>query len=386
MGERADRRKPKDLIAEAGLSDAFGDETSATVDCISCGAKAPDGVEIRLEDDRAFCRTCGLETGARNYLGLAIGANKRLSPANETSRALREEHGADSPAALQAQVLPAGTSRASASDVAGHGEPSPLSQQSDASPDMAGPRPRRPSIGETVIIASLALACAVAGLMAAGLSAWANHQAFGAMVDDPFQSQVWAWTGVIASVCSFGGFTFVYWHFANGRAREGIRAILFAVAGALTSIVGTEMFMGNLDAARAANASALAAQRPVLEAQIADWRAQLDSIPGDIRTVEGLTAYIEEVERVGRTHQKPYRDAKVELGQAQRRAALEGNIADARADLLALGTSEAAPQARRDIPSVFFAVMLEVFSSQGTSIGLVALLILFGGQRTRRAG
>ncbi|MEZ5946649.1 MAG: hypothetical protein R3C04_07345 [Hyphomonas sp.] len=36
------------------------------------------------------------------------------------------------------------------------------------------------------------------------------------------------WTGVIAAVISFGGFTFFYWHTANKRMKEGWRALLFS--------------------------------------------------------------------------------------------------------------------------------------------------------------
>ncbi|MCA8905918.1 MAG: hypothetical protein KDA43_14085, partial [Hyphomonas sp.] len=98
------------------------------------------------------------------------------------------------------------------------------------------------------------------------------------------------------------------------------------------------------------------------------------------RSVEGLEAYIAEVERVGRTEQKPYRDAQNELGLAKRRDELQSKIDAANAALLGDGSGNilTEAQARTNLPSWFFAIMLELFSSQGTSIGLVALLILFG--------
>ena len=118
----------------------------------------------------------------------------------------------------------------------------------------------------------------------------------------------------------------------------------------------------------------------MLATQIADWRRQLEGIPPETRSVDGLEAYIEEVERVGRTHQKPYRDAQNELGLARRRDDLLARIETANAELLGTGSGDilVEAQTRTSIPGWFFALMLELFSSQGTSIGLVALLILYG--------
>ena len=384
MGKRADRKTLAELIARAGYQDAFLGEESASVPCVASGAMPPDGVELRIAEGLAFCRSCDLRTSAVEYLWRSVDAKKPFAPARETALAVGEPGAValgelppvPDGAAAGEQFLPGDTRQPEAIAAAqGYG-----SQQVTA----RGPRTRG-SAGETAIIALLAIACLFAGLMAAGLSGWANFQAFGAMVDDPIQSQVWAWTGVIASVCSFGGFTFVYWHFANGRPKEGLRAIVFALAGAATSVVGTEMFMANTDLARQAEADAAMARRPLIEAQIEAWRTQLDGIPADIRTIDGLEAYIAEVERVERTHQKPYRDAKIELGQARRRAELEAQIADATAELMGTGEDPLAspPAPRRPVPSWFFAVMLEVFSSQGTSVGLVALLILLGRNRDR---
>ncbi len=386
MGEAAGQRTVQQLIEAAGLTEAFGDETSAFVRCLDCAADPADGVNIRLEENTAVCTSCALSMPADAYLRAVAEARKPRPPARQTELDLRDGAGENvvalRPADPQGNLPGEGTTmQAAGLDRAGAGTVSDAALQPPPQPAQVAAAPSRTPLGEVLIIGCLALASVVAGLMAAGLSAWANHQAFGAMVEDPLQSQVWAWTGVIASICSFGGFTFVYWHFSAGRRKEGLRAIAFALAGAVTSIVGTEMFMANLDMARLADAEAAAARRPVLEAQVADWRAQLEGIPAGTRTVEGLRAYIAEVERVGRADQKPYRDAKVELGLAERRAALEDAIEAARTELLTLGEETLQPASRRRIPSLFFAVMLEVFASQGTSVGLVALLILLGNSR-----
>jgi len=245
------------------------------------------------------------------------------------------------------------------------------------------PKEKKPFNGEKFIISLLALVFLTAGLAAASLSGFANYQAFSSSVGDPLQSRIWGWTGVIAAVISFGGFTFFYWHTANHRMKEGWRALIFALAGMGTSIIGTERYIAANNTAAAAEIVRADANRSVLESQITDWRRQLEGIPPETRSLEGLQTYLAEVERVGRTEQKPYRDAQNELGLAKRRDDLQAKIEAANAELLGQGSGNilTETQARTNLPSWFFALMLEAFSSQGTSIGLVALLILYGRRK-----
>lgn len=231
-------------------------------------------------------------------------------------------------------------------------------------------------LGERIIISFLALIFLGAGLAAAALSGFANYQAFSAGVGDPMQGQIWGWSGVIASVCSFGGFTFFWWHMSGKRFGEAFRALVFALAGAGTSIAGTSLFMMNNASGQTADWQRAQQVQDVQQEQIADWTRQLRGIPVDTRSVAGLEAYIAGVEAAGRTHQKPYRDAQNELGLAKRRADLETKIAETRASLLS-GADEQVTQPKQTLPAWFFALMLEVFSSQGTSIAFVSLLLLF---------
>ncbi len=242
---------------------------------------------------------------------------------------------------------------------------------------------RRKGHGEKAIIALLALVFVMAGLLAAGLSGFANYQAFASTVIDPFQSMVWGTAGIIAAIISFGGFTFVYWHAANKRMWESMRSLAFALIGAGASILGTEIYIRSNNLTAAAEVTSAATNRDVLDAQLADWRRQLDGIAPETRSVEGLESYIAEVERVGRTGQKPYRDAQNELGIAKRRDDLLAKIEAANAELLGQGSGNILLKAeqRAALPSWLFAVLLELFSSQATSIGLVALLILTGRQK-----
>lgn len=247
---------------------------------------------------------------------------------------------------------------------------------------------RRRGRSESFIIGTIAVVFLLAGLAAAGLSAFANYQAFSSTVSDPVQGRIWGWAGVIASVISFGGFTFVYWHGANRRMKEALRALVFAIIGAGASILGTEIYIrGNAEAAAAAVQTA-STNRAVLESQITDWRRQLEGIPPETRSVEGLEAYLSEVERLGRTDHRPYRDAQNELGLARRRDELITRIENANAELLGQGSGNILLQAeeRAALPSWLFAALLELFSSQATSISLVALLLLAGARREPQPG
>lgn len=237
---------------------------------------------------------------------------------------------------------------------------------------------RRRGAGEKAIIVLLALVFVTAGLMAAGLSGFANYNAFASTVADPAQARIWGAAGIIAAIVSFAGFTFVYWHAANRRRWESLRSLAFAFVGAGASILGTEIYISSNNLAAAAEVTSAASNREVLETQLADWRRQLEGIPPETRSVDGLEAYIAEVERVGRTEQKPYRDAQNELGLAKRRDDLIAKIEAANAELLGQGSGNILLQAeqRASLPSWLFAVLLELFSSQATSIGLVALLLI----------
>ena len=232
--------------------------------------------------------------------------------------------------------------------------------------------------GERIIISLLALIFLGAGLAAAALSGFANYQAFSAGVIDPVQARVWGWSGVIASVCSFGGFTFFWWHMSGHRLGEAMRSLVFALAGAGTSIAGTSLFMMNNVQAQQASYSQVQNVQALQEADIADWTRQLQGIPPETRSIEGLEAYLAGVEAAGRTHQKPYRDAQNELGLARRRADLETKIAGALADLRQAAEASRLTLPAQNLPAWFFALMLELFSSQGTSIAFVSLLLLYG--------
>ncbi len=382
------------LLVQHGLADLFGQNETAHVDCPKC--KSPRGLKLSLVSGQARCSRCGVEAPILTYLSemedaeVCVDADDIVDA--EIIQFKPQRSGSDP--ALPA-IRSTETSIAGLDDVCMDedmeawkaelmDEPAATPANNETSAPANTP-PRR-SIFESLIIIFLSLVFLTAGLSAAGLSAFANFQAFSESVANPAQGQIWGWAGVIASVCSFGGFTFFWWHVSGGRRKEGLRALAFALAGAATSTLGTAMFMANNDDARTGAIQAAATARPIVEQQIEDYRRQLEGIPAGVRSVGGLESYLRGVEEAGRTHQKPYRDAQNELGLARRRAELEAKIEAARLSLLGEGGPAIlnAEAPARGLPAWFFAVMLEVFSSQGTSIALVALLVLASSRGRER--
>lgn len=382
------------LLVAHGFEEVFGEADTARVECPRCNA--PAGLKLSLANGQARCSSCGVAAPIRTYLSELEDAGAHQEPEIYTEAEiipLRRKDGGSLPAVRPAGPEPADeeeveTWRAELLDEPAGEAPRLAAAEDRRAPPAGkapGPEVRRRGVFEALIIILLSLVFLGAGLAAAGLSAFANFQAFSASVAEPVQAGIWGWAGVIASVCSFGGFTFFWWHVSGGRKKEGARALAFALAGAATSVLGTAMFMETNRDVRAQAANAAEAARPVIEAQIEDYRRQLEGIPADTRSVEGLEAYLRGVEAAGRTHQKPYRDAQNELGLARRRAGLEAKIDAARLSLLGEGgpaVLNTEPPAR-GLPAWFFAVMLEVFSSQATSIALVALLVLAAGRGGR---
>lgn len=366
-------------LRSAGLQDAFDDRGIAHEDCPGCGARR--GLKLSLGRGRVQCGACGsegpllaylrekAEAGEWNHEPFAeaeiISIDPRPQPAND--------HVPPDPVTTQLPVAVAEPVQVELVEEMAPADP--------VRPGRGGLAPAsRRHWGERVIISLLALIFLAAGLAAAALSGFANYQAFSAGVLDLTQARVWGWSGVIASVCSFGGFTFFWWHMSGRRLGEAMRALVFALAGAGTSIAGTSLFMLNNAQAQDAQLAQAQQVQSLRQAEIADWTRQLQGIPPETRSIEGLEAYIAGVEAVGRTHQKPYRDAQNELGLARRRARLEDQIAGARADLRQAAEASGLTLPAQSLPAWFFALMLELFSSQGTSIAFVSLLLLFGAR------
>lgn len=358
------------------LDDASQDSSEQKSRCPldeTCAASDEYSLTLYLERGTYHCKNCGAQ-GSFEELVEALG-----SLPQQRFRGVRAH---DEPEPQPAPKDEFAIEKRVQRNTAVATQPRVLTLKTEHRVPPAPPRPHR-NMGERIIITLLALVFLGAGLSAAALSGFANYQAFSSSVADPLQAGIWGWTGVIAAVISFGGFTFFYWHTANKRMKEGVRALLFALAGAGTSILGTQMYIAANNQASEAEITTAGSNRALLEQQLGDWRVQLAGIPPETRSVEGLEAYISEVERVGRTEQKPYRDAQNELGLARRRDDLQAKIEAANAELLGKGDGDILieAQARAAIPSWFFAGMLELFSSQGTSIGLVALLILYAKRR-----
>ena len=370
-------------LRSAGLEDAFDDRGVAHEDCPGCGASR--GLKLSLARGRVHCTACGSEGPLLAYLREKSEAcewshepyaDAEVIPITLGPRPANDDEIVEP----QSETLPVSVSHLPRVDIVGEVvRERPIEADARIVRTQNGHAQSR-GWGERIIISLLALIFLGAGLAAAGLSGFANYQAFSAGVLDSTQARVWGWSGVIASVCSFGGFTFFWWHMSGRRFGEAMRSLVFALAGAGTSIAGTSLFMMNN--AQAQDALRIQTQQiqSLRAAEIADWTRQLQGIPPETRTIEGLEAYLAGVEAVGRTHQKPYRDAQNELGLAQRRAMLEDKIAGARAELRQAVEESGLTLPAQNLPAWFFALMLELFSSQGTSIAFVSLLLLFGAR------
>ncbi len=347
-----------EALEAAGLTEAFDLRGNAHEDCPSCSAHR--GMKLSLSRGQVQCSGCGVSGPLLAYLSERNEARDwGHEPDREAEIIVLEPH------------LPEATPL--------HRSDAPFRTIPQTAVEAPATNKHDGKLGERIIISLLAIVFLFAGLAAAVLSGYANYQAFSAGVGDPMQGQIWGWSGVIASVCSFGGFTFFWWHLSGKRLGEAFRALVFALAGAGTSIAGTSLYMMNNSTGQMAEFRQAQQVQGVREAQIADWTRQLTGIPAETRSVAGLEAYIAGVEAAGRTHQKPYRDAQNELGLAKRRADLEVKIAEARSALLAAPAAmNGAP--KQSLPAWFFALMLEVFSSQGTSIAFVSLLLLYGAK------
>jgi hypothetical protein len=359
-------------LRSAGLTQAFNERGVAYEDCPGCGAHR--GLKLSLGRGRVECSACGSEGPLLVYLReKSDAAEWNTEPYADADIIPIEDHLPKKSEPIEStEVLPERPNVIHAEFVEEVLSP-------PEAPAIERPKTDR-RLGERLIISLLAGVFLLAGLAAASLSGFANFQAFSLGVSDPTQAQVWGWSGVIASVCSFGGFTFFWWHLSGKRVGEALRALVFAFAGAGTSIAGTTLYMLNNADGQTLIWQSSEQIRSLTEAEIADWTRQLDGIPPETRSIEGLEAYLAGVEAAGRTHQKPYRDAQNELGLAKRRADLEAKIAAARTELRAATVAAADQRPAQSLPAWVFALMLEVFSSQATSIAFVSLLLLYGKQ------
>ena len=363
-----------EALRRAGLDEAFDDRGLAYEDCPGCGAQK--GLKLSLARGQVQCAACGTQGPLLAYLREKAEAGEwNHQPFSEAEIIPIEPR----LPVRQSDAVPA-----SPGPAAGPAEQTALvaelvEELNTSAEEMPARAPKRRTglTGERIIMTLLALIFLGAGLAAAALSGFANFQAFSLGVSDVSQARIWGWSGVIASGWSFGGFTFFWWHMSGHRRGEALRALVFALAGAGTSIAGTTLYMVNNEQGQAVKWQSAEDLRALTEAEIADWTRQLDGIPAETRSIEGLKAYLAGVEAAGRTHQKPYRDAQNELGLAERRARLEQNIATARADLREAVTVRSGARPAQSLPAWLFALMLEIFSSQATSIAFVSLLLLY---------
>lgn len=214
------------------------------------------------------------------------------------------------------------------------------------------------------------------GVIAAICGGYANFMAFSGMADDPVTSFLWGFAGIAASLISFSAFTLVWWnHNHQKKLWDSRRALVVGLIAAGAGIMGSWMFMSSLKDDQVAEAQHILIERNRLQDQIDRWENDLKSIPPGIGTPDSIRRYMREVERVGRTHQRPYRQAIQDLGHAERREALEAQIAAADERLSSDPALKYDPP-NRMINPWFLAILIELFASQGTAVGTAVFLTM----------
>jgi len=284
----SDERRQRALVALNGVgvdTEASQDERIIKTTCPFDDDCIDESIRIDLQSLNFACEDCHEE----GHVDQLISAKKRQSNNPASLEAIDAEF-TEVTQASRAVVLP---------------EPKvhTLTAQQAYTPPPPPPPPPPKRTMDRATTTLLALVFLIAGLGAAGRSGFANFTAFSSSVAHPLQSKIWGWTGVIASVISFGGFTFFYWHTANRRFKEGVRALPFAPAGAITSIIGTQLYIANNNAAASSAATQATSNRAVLESQLTDWRAQLEGTPDNTRPAEELQSELPLIERAKRSHQ-----------------------------------------------------------------------------------
>ena len=175
-------------LRNAGLEEAFDDRGIAHEDCPGCGAAG--GLKLSLARGRVQCSACGTEGPLLAYL-------REKSEAGEWNNDPFSE----------AEVIPIEPRLPKVDPVLTLVPvvPAPIQAELLAEPEDVAPPVKSTSRSdgrwcERIIMSLLALIFLGAGLAAAGLSGFANFQAFSLGVGDPVQARIWGWSGVIASV------------------------------------------------------------------------------------------------------------------------------------------------------------------------------------------
>jgi len=216
-----------------------------------------------------------------------------------------------------------------------------------------------------------ALACVLilGGLIAAFVGGWANFFAYKEMMPESAYRWVWGLAGIAASLVTVAAFSVFHWKRHEGRhIVECVRVFLVGILASVMGVVGTVQYMSAGLDTQDANARQAQLHQGVLQTQIVDWRAELRTTPSGIGTPESIQTYLTEVEEAGRTNERPYRMAVIDLGHAMRRASLEESIQEAETTLVenVSGQTDAPTQ---PISILLIAIILELFASQATSAG-----------------
>ena len=184
------------LLVAHGFEDAFGESDTARVECPAC--HAPRALKLSLATGQARCASCGVSAPIRTYLSQLEDAEIVQEPEVFTEAEIiplrpdrlpavrREPETVASDEEVEtwrAELLDEPQGFGGAQEMR---EALPGAEAGTAAAGASGAevRPRRRGVFEALIIILLSLVFLGAGLAAAGLSAFANYQAFSASVAD----------------------------------------------------------------------------------------------------------------------------------------------------------------------------------------------------------
>lgn len=220
----------------------------------------------------------------------------------------------------------------------------------------------------------VAVCLVLAGIVALFNSGLANYSAFMNEGSGDNWRFVWGMFGAAIALTSAVTFGAVVWLYRNGNKIGAIRAVLLFVIAFAGSIYGNYAYMNQNAATQNAKATQQANSINQIEANLAQWRAEVSQLPPSTKTAESLERYIKEVERVGRSHQLPYRQAVLELGEIEYRKSLETKIDGAVKELATF--TPITPASSSPIRRWLSAVLLEIIASQTIALSLIIFAAL----------
>ncbi len=218
--------------------------------------------------------------------------------------------------------------------------------------------------------------CALGGIIAGICSGFGNYSAFKAMLAGTPGNWVWGWAGIAFTLTSAGAFGISFMKIEQGDWPQAVVPLIVGLIAACASTQGSKLHIDNGQAYQVEAAKKVEIGRARLADRISGWRTEMEDIPTGIGTAESLRLYMSEVERVGRSHQKPYRDAIIKLGHAEHRDSLMKKI-DTAETALAEDPALQTVVPAKSVNGWLIAVLIELVNALGLAIAWAGAKTLY---------